>query len=341
MSLFERVRIVKPLKFSIAIALAMTPLLASCGNPKPLEDKSRDTAYSSFKGRTVAFLPILFANDLAQGWYAGMKSELEPLGVRLEVRDANLSTSVGAQAFTRLIIEKPDVIVVQNPDLSAYVRLIQRAEREGIHVIQVNMQSSAGSAGFVGPDWVEIGRRQANAAIDACKARSGKIAIVQGSLTSAANAYSMQGIRAVLQGHPGIKIVSNQAAEWDTSKAKSITQAVLRQNPDLCAVLGSYDGMDLGEAAAIKEAGLTGKVALITSGGGSRQGACDQVKNGTFTTYFAYDVPTQAQQINTIVKLLLSSGAKPGTLKSVTYTPLRRITASSADQPGMCWSQIY
>jgi ribose transport system substrate-binding protein len=72
------------------------------------------------------------------------------------------------------------------------------------------------------------------------------------------------------------------------------TQTVLKQNPDLCGIVGFWDGMDIGTAAAVKEAGLTGKVFVATSGGGERKGACDLVKSGAFDLDLSYDVPTQA-----------------------------------------------
>ena len=132
--------------------------------------------------------------------------------------------------------------------------------------------------------------------VKACKGKSNKIAIVQGAPTAAASAYTLKGVENVLAKHPEIKVVSNQAADWDAAKAKAITQTVLKQNPDLCGIVGFWDGMDIGTAAAIKEAGLTGKVFLATSGGGEQKGACDLVKSGAFDLDISYDVPTQAQQ---------------------------------------------
>ena len=88
----------------------------------------------------------------------------------------------------------------------------------------------------------------------------------------------MKGVENVLAKNPELKVVSSQAADWDAAKAKGITQTVLKQHPDLCGIVGFWDGMDSGTAAAIKEAGLTGKVFLATSGGGEQKGACDQVK---------------------------------------------------------------
>ncbi len=59
-----------------------------------------------------------------------------------DVRDPNWSTDAGAQAITSLISEKPDVIVVHNPDVQSYARLLKQAEEAGIYVVQVNMRSS-------------------------------------------------------------------------------------------------------------------------------------------------------------------------------------------------------
>ena len=138
---------------------------------------------------------------------------------------------------------------------------------------------------------------------------------MQGALSAAASAYTLKGVENVLAKHPEIKVVSSQAADWDAAKAKAVTQTVLKQNPDLCGIVGFWDGMDIGTAAAVKEAGLTGKVFVATSGGGERKGACDLVKSGAFDLDLSYDVPTQGEQMAGMIKWLLSSGVKPGSVK--------------------------
>ena len=82
--------------------------------------------------------------------------------------------------------------------------------------------------------------------VNACQGKSNKIAIVQGALSAAASAYTLKGVENVLAKHPEIKVVSSQAADWDAAKAKAITQTVLKQNPDLCGIVGFWDGMDIG-----------------------------------------------------------------------------------------------
>ena len=304
---------------------------------KGIDEPFRAGYKSMLAGKTVAFVPVAMGFDLAQGWFEGLKKELEPLGVKVVSRDPNWNTNAGAQAVTTLISEKPDVIVVQNPDVQTYAKLLQRAEEAGIQVVQINMRSNYSSVVYVGADWVDIGEKAATAVVDACKGKSNKVAIVQGALSAAASAYTLKGVENVFGKHPDIKVVSSQAADWDAAKAKGITQTVLKQHPDLCGIVGFWDGMDIGTAAAIKEAGLTGKVFLATSGGGEQKGACDQVKSGAFDLDLSYDVPTQASNMAASIKWLLQNKGKTGTAKGSIYTTIIPITKTNAGAEGTCW----
>ena len=315
-----------------ALMLAGAPALAQKGLDEPFQAGFRE----SLAGKVVAYVPVAMNFDLTEGWWAGLKKELEPYGVKFEIRDPNWNTNAGAQAVTSLISEKPAVMVIHNPDVQTYAKLLQRAEKEGIFVIQINMGSAYRGSAFVGANWVEIGEKQTEAVVKACEGKSNNIAVIQGALSAAASAYTLKGVENVLAKHPEIKVVSSQAADWDAAKAKAITQTVLKQNPDLCGIVGFWDGMDIGTAAAVKEAGLTGKVFVATSGGGERKGACDQVKAGAFDLDMSYDVPTQAAQMAGTIKWLLSSGAKAGTMKGSEYTTLIPITKANADTA--CWN---
>lgn len=328
------------LKQGIYAALSAVAMLAgqsATAQGKGIEEPFHAAYRSALSGKTVAFVPVAMGNELAQGWFAGLKKELEPLGIKVISRDPNWNTNAGAQAVTTLISEKPDVIVVHNPDVQTYAKLLQRAEESGIQVVQVNMRSNYSSVVYVGADWAEIGEKAANAVVAACKGKSNKVAVVQGALSAAASAYTLKGVEDVFSKHPEIKVVSSQAADWDATKAKGITQTVLKQHPDLCGIVGFWDGMDSGTAAAIKEAGLTGKVFLVTSGGGEQKGACDQVKAGAFDLNLSYDVPTQASNMAASIKWLLQNKGKTGTAKGSIYTTIIPITKANADIEGTCW----
>ena len=320
---------------ALAATLAVTEGAYAQG--KGLDEPFRAGYAKALQGKTVGYIPVAMGFDLAQGWLAGLKKELEPAGVKIVVRDPNWNTNAGAQALTSLIGEKPDIIVVHNPDVQTYAKLLQKAESEGIDIVQINMRSAYPSVVFVGADWVEIGEKATEAVANHCKGKSGKVAVVQGALSAAASAYQLKGVENSLAKHPELKVVSSQAADWDAAKAKGITQTVLKQHPDLCGIVGFWDGMDTGTAAAIKEAGLTGKVFLATSGGGEQKGACEPVKAGAFDLNLSYDVPTQASNMAAEIKYLLQNKGKLKEAKGSIYTTLIPITKANAAVEGTCW----
>ncbi len=313
--------------------------ISAVARAEGIEDPSRVPYYETFKGKKVAFVPVAMGFDLTEGWAALMRAQAARLGYGFDVRDPNFSTDAGAQAISQLITEKPDVIVVHNPDVQSYARLLKKAQEAGIYVVQVNMKSAYPTEYFVGADYVALGAKAADMIVQKCGAgsgKSGKVSIVQGVLTATASAYQMAGIGGVFDKHPEIKVVSNQAADWDSSKARAITQTVMQQNPDLCGTIGFWDIMDVGTGAAIREAGKQDQVFLVTSGGGEQQ-ACDNVHNGVFGAELSYDVPGQARDINAAIQTLLENKPKAGAMKTVLYTPLVVLTKDSVG-PGACWT---
>ena len=120
-------RLIKSLLLSAALASGAGPALAQEG----IDDPTRAPYYDSFEGKRVAYVPVAMGFDLTEGWADGLKTALEPLGVTFDVRDPNWNTDAGAQVITALISEKPDVIVVHNPDVQSYARLLKRAEEAG------------------------------------------------------------------------------------------------------------------------------------------------------------------------------------------------------------------
>ncbi|MDF2367967.1 sugar ABC transporter substrate-binding protein [Sneathiella sp.] len=326
-------------KLILGLATAATFGLTANVAMAELKDELRDPYLESFKGKKVAFVPVAMGVDLTEGWADGIRSAADKYGFEFVVRDPNWSTDAGTQAITALIAEKPDIIVVHNPDVQSYARLLKKAEKAGINVIQVNMKSSYSTNVYVGADWVEMGEAGANEMVKRCgkdSGKSGKVAIIQGVLTGAASVYQIGGVMNVLEGRDDIEIVANQAADWDASKAKAITQTVLQQHPDLCAVFGFWDSMTLGVGAAVKEAGKLDQVAILTNGGGNQM-ACDNVKSGIFDKVWSYDVPGQARDMVDMIKVIFQSNSKPGDMRVALYTPLKVISMENFD-PTDCWS---
>src|SRR5580704_4806859 len=244
--------------------------MAAYARADGIDDPRRSDYFKTFEGKTIAFIPVSMGIDLTEGWAAVMKKQADKLGMKFEVRDAHFSADAGAQALTSLISEKPDVIVVHNPDVQSYAKLLKRAEEAGIHDIQINMRSNYNSDVYVGADWIGIGEAEAQGVIDKCGAgTSGKVAVLQGQPTSGSDSGMMKGVENALSKHPEIKLVANVAGEWDATKAHAIVSTVIQQNPDLCGVIGFWDVMDLGRdlndmISTVLESGLpAGKLKAV------------------------------------------------------------------------------
>jgi ribose transport system substrate-binding protein len=321
----------------LALATALCGFALHSARAEGLSDPDR-ASYDLMKGKSVAYLTQAMGLELTEGWAAYIKNSAEHLGMKFQLRDANWNVDAGVQALTALIADHPDIIVVHNSDLNSYARLEKQAVKAGIYVVQLNMASSAPTDALVGADWEGVGQTDADLAVKHCgegSGRSGKVAIVQGELTSAGSAYQMKGVDNVLSKHPEIKVVSNQAADWDATKARGITETVLQQNPDLCAIIGFWDGSDIGIGAAVAQAKKTGDVYVISSGGGATTD-CDALEKGTFSAFVKYDMRVQGHDIVDAMKVLLQSKQKPGDVHFVLYTPLQVVTKED-NKPGVCW----
>ncbi|MDK3020849.1 sugar ABC transporter substrate-binding protein [Pseudodonghicola flavimaris] len=323
----------------VLAALTLTTATAGMAPAKQFDDGLAPHYYSALKGKKVVFLPLAMSFDLPQVWAQGMETQAERLGYELSIRDPNWSSDAGAQALTTLISEKPDLMVVHNPDMQVYARLLARAQKAGIKVIQINLKSVATTDAYVGVNWYEVGEHQARMAISACSPEaggSGKIAIMQGTPTNPNNAITMSAIEDVLADHPEIEVVSSQSADWDATKAHSVASTVIKQNPDLCAYVGLWEVMDAGVAAAIREADKVDAIKLFTNGGGQKP-ACDSLANGAFTGYVSYDAFGQARDLTNAIAQVMQSDLKPGEAPYALYTPIRDLTKDTM-RDDSCWT---
>lgn len=312
--------------------------LAVTGGMVHAQDSVAPGYYDALKGKKIGFVPISMGFDLTQGWLAGMQRQADQLGYTIDVRDPNWSVESGIQAITSLIDEHPDLLIIQNNDNQSYNRLVQQAAAAGIPVIQVQQSVETKSDAYIGPDWYNIGTVTAQALVNKCGAgTSGKIAVVEGATAAPASILMKQGIEDLIAQHPEVKIVSSQAADWDATKAFSITATVLQQNPDLCGIAGFWDVADTGTAGAIREAGLEGKVVLATSGGGNRDAGCAKVESGEFSVYHSYNVAGQARDLNDAIKMLLQAKLPASSAPFALLSPLVEVTKENMS-PSSCWT---
>jgi ABC-type sugar transport system substrate-binding protein len=294
------------------------------------------------RGKKVAYVPLVTGYPLFDAWTYSIKRESAIYGIELIMQDANWNTDVMTQAITSAINKKVDVIIVHNPDVKVLVNQLKQAQEAGIYVIQVNMVSNYKTDVFVGADYSGIGAQAALDIVNECSpknGKSGKVLVVQGATTAAATFDQYNGAKTIFKDHPEIKIVGDQSVGplWSSDNAKQIVSSALVQHPDLCAVYGMWDGMDVGSAAAIQAAGKQGQVLLYTSGAGSKS-ICDLVSAGVVSHYYAYDAVRQGYDIMDTVKSLLLTKPPVGSQKYAIFSPVSDVTKDNV-KPWSCFAE--
>ncbi|MDE3175838.1 MAG: sugar ABC transporter substrate-binding protein [Pseudomonadota bacterium] len=300
--------------------LALAAVAAAPAKATEAREQLREQFDKALKGKTVAWAPV-WLGVLESEWTRVMKNHFDDYGVKLEVRDANFKSDVQLQAVSTFINEKPDVLIVQNPNVTLLARELKRAMDAGIFVIQVNMASNTLTDAYVGVDAKDLGRKLARSIIGDCGAGkgSGEVSILEGEATAAYSLDMKNGAMEVFKAEPSIKVVSSQPTSWDANKAGEITATVLQQHPNLCAVLSVWGPQAAGAAQAIKAAGKSGQAKIYVASDG-QPADCDLLEQGAFYRNLSYRADTQGEAIVNAVLALLQSGDKPGAKRIAYYT---------------------
>lgn len=324
-------RLARPIALTLTTMLGITamPAVAADGGAQLKELYSK-----AIDGKTIAFLPMTLGAPLMDTWEYVIRTEAERSNMKYSVKDPAWNSTALAQAFEGAIADKPDVIIVQNPNVQLLVKQIKQAQEAGIYVIQLSMMSNTLSDGYVGGDWTEQAEVTGKDIVKECgtgSGKSGKVVILQGELTSAQNVYMTNALMKEFAKDPAINVVSSQATNWDATKAYDITTAVLQQHPDVCAIFGPYDIMTIGGAQAVKKAGLTGKVIVYSNGGGYKEG-CDAVKAGLIDKYMNWDAWNQGREVMVMAKNLLMAGEPPGSHNVASFSSFFWVTKDNVDE---------
>jgi ribose transport system substrate-binding protein len=291
----------------------------------------------ALKGKTVAFQPLGMSFDIPQALDAELKRHAARWGYKYVMRDAAFSVERAVQAVDQLIAEKPDVLIVFPWDASAFNRLVKKANDAGITWVWIIQKSAVNGDAFVGSNFYEYGQAMTREADKECgPSSSGKLAIIQTPPNNPSSLFYTNGIVDEVAKHPHLSIVSTQSAGVDANKAKSIAETVIKQHPDLCAFMGLWDGNDLGIISAVQEAGMKGKIHIISTGSGNQTNGCDKVADGSYDAYASYNIATSSRLLTRAVEELLQTRPTPGKTKYAFYVDPEMLTKDTL-KPNSCW----
>jgi ribose transport system substrate-binding protein len=227
----------------------------------------------------------------------GMQKVGEELGVKTEyVGPAEYDMSAMVTAFEQAIAKKPQGIVVVGFEDSLNA-IIKKALDEGIPVVTVDADlPDSGRLAFVGTGNVAAGRTGAEKLAQEIGGK-GKIALMtkpgQSNLEE-----RIAGYKEALTKYPDIEIVQIADTQSDPVVAAQAAATLLQKFPDLAGIACVEAAGGSGAATAVKEAGLQGKVKIISMDRGNEVIAA--IEEGTITASVAQQtalMPYYAVQI--------------------------------------------
>ena len=265
---FSRVAGIRIRKESVSVVcltLVFAFILAGCSRETGPVSGNREKP-------VIALIMKSLANEFFTTMAEGAKShhqqhaddyDLIVNGIKDE-RDVDQQVSLVEQ----MIAKQVDAIVIAPADSKALVPICKRAVGDGITVINIDNKFDAGvlesnrvKIPFVGPDNRE-GARKVGEVLVAKLKPGDKVAILEGIPTAFNSQQRRLGFEEAVKAGK-LEVVSVQSGEWEMAKANTITSAILSEHRDLSGLLCCNDNMALGALAAVKDAGLTGKILIV------------------------------------------------------------------------------
>lgn len=252
----------------------------------------------------------------------GAKEEAKELGWLLRSvapdKESNFATQVSM--IEDLIQSKVRAISICAIDDKAIVGAVRKANAAGIPIFIHNSITEIPGGkvtAYIGYDQREGGRKCGEKAVQLLTQKYGKpkgqVAIIQG-LPGFHTRERSGGFKEALAKYPEIKIVADQAADWERDKAVTVAENMLQANGKIDLFFGCSDAMAQGAAAAARLAGKK----VFTIGLDGNPDAILDVSNGKLTATLAVYPREMGQTVIKTMKDVLDGKQVPKFVKTPT-----------------------
>jgi inositol transport system substrate-binding protein len=254
-------------------------------------------------------------------------------GVTLQIEDAKDDVSKQLSQIQNFIANKMDAIIVNPVDTSATEAMTKLAAEAGVPLVYVNREPAdvdklGPKAAFVASNEKDSGTLETK---EICRLLGGKgnILVMEGELSNQAAVQRTKDIHEVIATPDcsGMKIIAEQTASWDRTKAQNLMTNWLSKDLKFDAVISNNDEMAVGAIQALKAGGIDTKKAIV-GGVDATQDALASMKAGDLKATVFQDAAGQGKGA---VDAALSLAAGKSVEKKV-YIPFQLVTpANMAD----------
>jgi ribose transport system substrate-binding protein len=221
---------------------------------------------------TVAFVPKALNSPFWAEMQQAAEREAAAQGIHLVSLAAERETDVERQyqIIENLIQQKVDAILLAPAGSKELVPAILKANDAGIPVLILDTRidrAAADSMGvrvltYIGSDNFE-GGAVAGRYLARILGGTGNVAIIEGISGHETADQRRLGFLKGIKGHPGMRVVASQTADWERARAYTVAENLLQAHPDLDAIFAANDEMALGALEAVAAARRLGRVQVV------------------------------------------------------------------------------
>jgi inositol transport system substrate-binding protein len=287
---------------------------------------------SATAGSNIGYTNPNFDHVFQQTLRDAAKAYAKKNGCSIQIEDAKEDVNTQISQIKNFIANKVDGIVVGPVSTDSTPQMTKLAVDAGIPIAYVNRRPAdvdklGGTSTYVGSDNFQAGTLQAQAV---CKIAGGRgnAVLLEGTLSNEDALNRTNAVKKILgeAGCSGIKIVAEQQADWDRTKAADVVSNWIASGKNFNSVFANNDEMALGAVNALKAAGLNLENYII-AGIDATDDAIAALKAGDLKVTVFQDAAKQARDaVAAVVKA--KTGEK---LPAYTDVPFKTVTSENAD----------
>ena len=242
----------------LLLGLALTAIFAGC---------TRESASKAGAPAAASKRVAVIVSTLNNPWFVVLaetaRDRARELGYDVTIFDSQNDPAKESAHFDNVVASGYRAVLLNCTDAKGSVANVRRAKAAGVPVFCMDREIEANDAAVsqilsdnysgcvaLGQYFVEqVGE-------------TGKYVELLGIVADTNTWNRSKGFHSVVDRYPGLKMVAQQSAEFDRSKALEVLEAILQAHPDIDAVFCGNDAMAMGAYQALLSAGKAAKVKI-------------------------------------------------------------------------------
>ena len=273
-----------PVRLGLTLVCAFgLALLGACTSTPPESTPTSGDATTDAPAPADTLIAIItpaHSNAFFKAEADAAEAKAKELGYKTSSDSHNDDPNTQNSLIEAAISAGAKAIILDNAGADTSIAAVQKAKDAGIGVWLIDREinqtgvamaqivaNNAQGAGLVGEAFAKAMEGE------------GDYIELKGRETDTNAAVRSQAFHSVIDQYDDMNLVAAETANWDQQEAFTKVETLLQSNPNVKGIISANDTMAMGAVAAVKAAGLEGKV--IVAGFDGAPDAVDAIKAGT------------------------------------------------------------